>query len=67
SQEQTIVPQLDELYEARWMSPELLRHDDRTSIMIMELLDIPIEAKPARLEELDADNIFGYTAYKLFF
>lgn len=67
SQEQTIVPQLDELYEARWMSPELLRHDERTSIMIMELLDIPIEAKPARLEELDADNIFGYTEYKLFF
>lgn len=67
SQEQTIVPQLDELYEACWMSPNLLREDKRTSLMILELLDLELTAKPARLEELAADNIFGYTDYKLFF
>lgn len=67
SQEQQLVAQLDELYEVRWMSPELLRHDERTSLMILEMLDLDLTAKPTRLEGLDADNIFGYTEYKLFF
>lgn len=67
SQEQQVIAQLDELYEACWMSPELLRHDKRTSLMILEMLELDLTIKPARLEELDANNVFGYTEYKLFF
>ncbi|MBQ0138496.1 MAG: NUDIX hydrolase [Kurthia sp.] len=67
SQEQQIIPQLDELYEACWISPKLLRHDKRTSLMILEMLDLDLTVKPARLEELDSNNVFGYTEYKLFF
>lgn len=67
TQEQQIVPQLKELYEACWMSPDLLKEDKNTSLMILELLELELTAKPARLEELAADNIFGYTEYKLFF
>lgn len=67
SAQQQIIPQLDELYEACWMSPEKLREDKRTSLMILELLELDLMAKPLRLGELEKDNIFGYTAYKLYF
>ena len=65
--EQNLQAQLDELYEVRWMSPEELGKDDRTSLMILELLDLKLQAKPIKLDELEDDNVFGYTAYKLFF
>ncbi len=66
--EQQLIAQLDELYEVRWMSPEELAKDERTSVMILELLELDLSAKPVRMDELkEEDNIFGYTAYKLFF
>lgn len=67
SMEQQIVPQLDELYEACWMAPNLLKTDERTSLMILELMELELTAKPIRLSELDMNNVFGYTEYKLFF
>ncbi|AMW99706.1 NUDIX hydrolase [Rummeliibacillus stabekisii] len=65
--EQSIKVQLDELYDVKWMSPEALKNDTRTSLMILELVDSALEAKPATLEKLESDNIFGYTDYKLYF
>ncbi|MBM7700270.1 NUDIX domain-containing protein [Kurthia huakuii] len=65
--EQHLEAQLDELYEVRWMAPEDLADDPRTSLMILELLDLKLQAKPIKLDEIEDDNVFGYTAYKLFF
>lgn len=67
TQEQQIKVQLDELYEVCWMSPQALKEDPRTSNLLLELVDLPLKTRPATVEELDSDNIFGYTAYKLFF
>ncbi|WP_010290100.1 NUDIX domain-containing protein [Kurthia massiliensis] len=65
--EQQLQAQLDELYEVRWMAPEELAKDPRTSLMILELLELELKAKPIKLDHLEDDNVFGYTAYKLFF
>lgn len=65
--EQNLQAQLDELYEVRWMSPEALGKDPRTSLMILELLELELKAKPIKLDQIEDDNVFGYTAYKLFF
>jgi NTP pyrophosphohydrolases containing a Zn-finger, probably nucleic-acid-binding len=67
TQEQQIQVQLDELYEACWMSPQALKEDPRTSLLLLQLVDLPLKTRPATLEGMDRDNIFGYTDYKLFF
>ncbi|HWI49878.1 MAG TPA: NUDIX hydrolase [Rummeliibacillus sp.] len=67
TQEQQITVQLDELYEARWMTPQALKEDKRTSMLLLELVDLPLKTRPATIEDIDRDNIFGYTEYKLFF
>jgi len=67
TQEQQIRVQLDELYEARWMTPQELKEDKRTSMLLLELVDLPLKTRPATKEGIDSDNIFGYTEYKLFF
>ncbi|MFJ8263300.1 NUDIX domain-containing protein [Rummeliibacillus sp. NPDC094406] len=67
TQEQQITVQLDELYEARWMTPQALKEDKRTSMLLLELVDLPLKTRPAMIEEIERDNIFGYTEYKLFF
>ncbi|WP_397539755.1 NUDIX domain-containing protein [Rummeliibacillus pycnus] len=67
TQEQQITVQLDELYEARWMTPQALKEDKRTSMLLLELVDLPLKTRPATIEEIERDNIFGYTEYKLFF
>ncbi|MFF3103060.1 NUDIX domain-containing protein [Viridibacillus arvi] len=64
---QPVVAQLDELYEACWVSPLALKEDERTSLMILELLKTEINARKSALDNLEPDNIFGYTSYKLFF
>ncbi len=67
AQEQQIKVQLDELYEVCWMSPQALKEDFRTSMLLNELVDLPLKSRPATKEGIESDNIFGYTEYKLFF
>lgn len=67
TQEQQIKVQLDELYEVRWMTPQALKEDKRTSMLLLELVELPLKTRPAALEDIDQDNVFGYTEYKLFF
>lgn len=67
TQEQQIKVQLDELYEARWMTPQALKEDKRTSMMLMQIVDLPLQTRPATMEGIDRENVFGYTDYKLFF
>lgn len=67
TQEQQIKVQLDELYEACWMTPQALKNDKRTSLMLMQIVDFPLRALPATMEGIERENVFGYTDYKLFF
>lgn len=64
--EQVPDPQLDELYEARWMTPEQLLEDDRTTSMIKVFLKVNQEAGFETREGLDPGPVFGYSSYKLF-
>lgn len=67
TQDQQIRVQLDELYEVCWMTPQALKEDNRTSLMLMQIVDIPLTTLPATMEGIDHENVFGYTDYKLFF
>lgn len=59
-------PQLDELYEARWMTPEELLRDERTTSMIKVFLSVNQAAGFETREGLDPGPVFGYSSYKLF-
>lgn len=59
-------PQLEELYEARWMSPAQLLEDERTTSMIKLFLKVNQDAGFETREGLDPGPIFGYSSYKLF-
>lgn len=59
-------PQMDELYEARWMTPDELLEDERTTSMIKVFLKVNEQAGFETREGLDPGPIFGYSSYKLF-
>ena len=63
---QTPDPQLDELYEAKWMTPEQLLADERTTSMIKVFLKVNQQAGFEKREGLDPGPVFGYSSYKLF-
>ncbi|PJK17247.1 NUDIX hydrolase [Chryseomicrobium excrementi] len=64
--EQVPDPQLDELYEAKWMTPQQLLEDERTTSMIKVFLKVNQEAGFETREGLDPGPVFGYSSYKLF-
>ncbi|WP_342528747.1 NUDIX hydrolase [Chryseomicrobium sp. FSL W7-1435] len=64
--EQQPHPQLEELYEARWMTPEQLLADERTTTMIKVFLRVNQDAGFETREGLDPGPVFGYSSYKLF-
>ncbi|WP_397540232.1 NUDIX domain-containing protein [Rummeliibacillus pycnus] len=45
--DQLIKVQLDELYEVRWVTPQALKEDKRTSMLLLEIVEIPLKTKPA--------------------
>lgn len=59
-------PQMDELYAARWMTPDELLEDERTTSMIKVFLKVNEQAGFETREGLDPGPIFGYSSYKLF-
>ncbi|HSO57698.1 MAG TPA: NUDIX hydrolase [Paenisporosarcina sp.] len=65
--EQLLVPQLKEVYEARWMSPITLSQDPHVSVMIHEMTKKTLGAAIQVNEGINPGDVFGYTSYKLFF
>lgn len=59
-------PQLDELYEAKWLTPDELLKDERTTSMIKVFLTVNQQAGFETREGLDPGPVFGYSSYKLF-
>ena len=65
--EGTIKHQENELYEARFISPEELLHEKDASIMLHYLLSLEKTATIPGYDGLNPGNQFNYSAYKLFF
>jgi mutator protein MutT len=64
--EQILVPQLKEVYEARWMSPITLSQDPHVSVMVHEIAKKTLGAALQVNEGINPGDVFGYTSYKLF-
>ena len=64
---QELVIQLSELYEAAWLSPMKLAKDDSVSVMLHEMVDYVLEEGFQAIEDIDPGEVFGYSTYKLFF
>lgn len=63
---QKVVVQESELYEAKYLGPEVLINDADTSVLLKYLLSLPKpEVKPVA-DGIDPGPQFYYTAYKLF-
>lgn len=59
-------PQLEELYEAKFLPPECLLKDEKSSVLLKEVLSYHL--KPLSMREgINPGNHFGYTSYNLFF
>lgn len=59
--------QLSELYEAAWLSPQLLANDKEASVMLHEMVDYVLEEGFDVIVGVNPGDVFGYSAYKLFF
>jgi ADP-ribose pyrophosphatase YjhB (NUDIX family) len=64
---QQVIPQLEEIYEASWMTPIELSLDPNTSVMIHELANKKVSVGLQVIEGINPGDIFGYTSYKLYF
>ncbi|MEO4054353.1 NUDIX hydrolase [Solibacillus sp. CAU 1738] len=68
AEEQPLHIQEKEIVEARWMSPEELAIDEKSSVMIVEMATRHVERFQLHLiDGVDPGNVFGYTKYHLFF
>ncbi len=68
AKEQPLTIQQGEIVDARWMSPEELKEDEKSSVMLVEMATRHIERFPLKLiAGVDPGDIFGYTKYHLFF
>lgn len=67
NEEQPIIAQLSELYEAGWLPPAKLSDDEEASVMLREMASYVLEEGLEPIEDVDPGKIFGYSDYKLFF
>lgn len=66
-QEQVIVAQMNEVYEAQWKTPIELSQDSETSVLIHELASKTLGEGMQVIEGINPGDVFGYTSYKIFF
>ncbi|HSI65944.1 MAG TPA: NUDIX hydrolase [Planococcus sp. (in: firmicutes)] len=65
--EHVLTAQISELYEAAWMAPEKLAKTGAASVMLHEMAEYVIDEGFQTIEGVDPGEVFGYSAYKLFF
>ncbi|WP_416144361.1 NUDIX domain-containing protein [Planococcus koreensis] len=63
----SITVQAAELYEAAWMTPTSLAEEGQASVMLYEMVNYVLEEGFEAIEDVDPGEVFGYSAYKLFF
>ncbi|WP_079507141.1 NUDIX domain-containing protein [Mesobacillus jeotgali] len=64
--DQIVTAQDKELYEAKYISPEELKSDSETSMLMHYLLSKPISQVIEGKEGMDPGTQFHYSAYQLF-
>ncbi|MBM7661412.1 ADP-ribose pyrophosphatase YjhB (NUDIX family) [Bacillus mesophilus] len=64
---QTIITQEDELYEATFKSPEELKNDEKTSVLLRYYMEMQENQLTSMNEDINPGDQFGYTSYKLFY
>lgn len=63
-----LVIQEREILEAKWIHPSLLALDENSSVMLVEMAENQVQHHMLdKIEGVDPGEIFGYTAYNLFF
>jgi 8-oxo-dGTP diphosphatase len=63
---QPIIVQEKELSEVKWVSPDVLKRDSTTSVMIHEMIKYDLSHIKSCLDGINPGNHFGYTNYKIF-
>lgn len=63
---QKVVAQESELYEARYINPQILEDDPETSVLLKYLLSLQKFKAKQEVEGIDPGPQFHYTDYKLF-
>jgi ADP-ribose pyrophosphatase YjhB (NUDIX family) len=66
-EDQQIVVQHDELYEVVFKSPEDLKQDDNTSVLLRYYMEMQENQLTSITENINPGDQFGYTSYKLFY
>jgi ADP-ribose pyrophosphatase YjhB (NUDIX family) len=64
---QALKAQATELYEVAWMAPEELAKTGKASVMLHEMAEYVVDEGFQTIEGVDPGEVFGYSAYKLFF
>ncbi|WP_341356885.1 NUDIX hydrolase [Rossellomorea sp. y25] len=63
----SILIEEKELWDVGWKSPQELLEDDKTSVMVHEMIKaMTFQHKLNPIEGINPGNQFGYTQYKLF-
>jgi 8-oxo-dGTP diphosphatase len=62
-----IKVQVEELYEAKFMSPQELKEDPNTSVLLHYYMEMQENQLKNMNDQIDPGSHFGYTAYKLFY
>ncbi|WP_312468965.1 NUDIX hydrolase [Neobacillus sp.] len=61
-----VIPQENELYDARFIAPAELIHDKGASILLRYLMNQNESTVKPGIEGINPGDQFGYTAYKIF-
>ncbi|MEH7440857.1 NUDIX hydrolase [Bacillus sp. JJ1122] len=64
--EQKVVAQESELFEAKYLTPQILEDDPETSVLLKYLLSVQKFKAKQEVEGIDPGPQFHYTDYKLF-
>jgi ADP-ribose pyrophosphatase YjhB (NUDIX family) len=65
--QEKIVVQQEELYEARFISLEELKKDPNTSVLLHYYMAMQEKQLSSLIDNINPGDQFGYTSYKLFF
>lgn len=61
-----VIVQEAELFEAAFISPELLKNDENSSLLLQSFAEEAFEKILFKIDGLNPGEQFGYTAYRIF-
>lgn len=64
--EEIVKAQENELFEAKFMNPEILVKEENCSVLLKYLLDLQLQNTKTVIDGINPGDQFGYSSYKLF-